>query len=347
MKNNARASALLLLPLPERVPVLRTVRAAAPSAVAGVEGATDTRAALQGRLRALAGNPAEAPDPAARVQDDLFGVTRTHGDAAEALLLSFLLAHLDVYEDARRSGTSTPAEVWDALDDGVRVLFGGTVPRAAAHGARTVVEASPPPLEPGAAVQRWHRGHRLFFALTQAMIAALAEFREASRGSDAPRAAEALDAATRFGRASAAALRFTADFPPRRYDDTVRPSMMPPHVPEGFSGIQGIDHRALVRLFRALRPLFAALDPMTPHLRAFRSAMTGMFDAHLGVCSRFGGPLRPSLLMAAHTGHDADAPDTPAVRALKRLIHHREALLDPSGEGDDTETAAADVLRGP
>lgn len=58
-------------------------------------------------------------------------------------------------------------------------------------------------------------------------------------------------------------LRFTADFAPEAYTGTVRPSMMPPAMPPGFSGVQGPDHRMLVRLYRRMRPkgtIYVVLD---------------------------------------------------------------------------------------
>lgn len=259
-------------------------------------------------------------DPDSRAQDDFFGVRRTLSQEPAAVGLPFLIAHLDVLDDAERSGSDLPEAEWQALFAGAGALFGDS-----GDGRGPAPEAGPTNGDGPTALRRWRCGHRLFFVVTQGIFAALSGMARAVSEDDRPTATSALSAAATLSRSAATALRFTADFPAQAYADTVRPSMMPPSVPPGFSGVQGPDHQVLVELYRRMRPVFAALDPEAWPIRAFQDATAEMFAAHMGVCDRFGGSEHPSILMEANGHHDARVT---ATHVLDRLVRSRLALLD-------------------
>jgi hypothetical protein len=236
-----------------------------------------------------------------------------------AVGLAFLIAHLDVLDDAEESGSCLPEAEWNALFAGAAALFGDggeDLPPPA---------AGPPYGDRAAALRRWRRGHRLFFVVTQGIVPALSGLARAISEDDRPTARSALSAAAALSRGAAAALRFTADFAPEAYADTVRPSMVPPDVPPGFSGVQSPDHQMLVRLHRRMRPVFASLDPEAWPIRAFQDASAEMFAAHMGVCDRFGESEHPSILMETNGHHDARVT---ATHVLDGLVRSRLALLD-------------------
>jgi hypothetical protein len=263
---------------------------------------------------------ARTQDPLARVQDDFFGVRRCATGDPAVFLLGFLSAHLDVLADAEMSGSGISRTDWAALWRGVGLLFS----ESPAGQPATSMPPSPRIGGGEAALIRWRIGHRLFFAVTQGLVSALARLARAAAEDDPAGVVLALRAATALTAGCAAALRFTADFHSARYEETVRPAMSPPHVQPGFSGEQGCDHQALVGLYRALATVFADLDPRRYPVSAFREATSDMFDAHLKVCSRFGGRRHPSLLMEAR-GHAA-ARST-AAHVLEGLSRNRRALL--------------------
>lgn len=324
-----QADTRLFMTMPELVPELDPVRLA--SAVLAAEGLgpevlTGNRTQRAAARRELAERLSEISppgpgiqDPDARAQDDFFGVRRTLSQEPAAVGLAFLIAHLDVLDDAEQSGSCLPEAEWSALFAGAVVLFGegdislGPTPAPGrTSGDRT------------AALRRWRCGHRLFFVVTQGIVSALSGMARAVSEGDQRTACSALLAAATLSRSAAAALRFTADFPAQAYADSVRPSTMPPGVPPGFSGVQGPDHQVLVELYRRMRPVFAALDPETWPIQAFQDASAEMFAAHIGVCDRFGGREHPSILMEANGHHDVRVT---ATHVLDGLVRSRLALL--------------------
>ena len=325
-----QTTAPLLMVTPELVPGLGPVRRA--GAVLAAEGLGPkvltrnraqravVRVELAKRLAKLCPPGPGIRDPDSRAQDDFFGVRRTLSQEPAAVGLPFLIAHLNVLDDAEQSGSDLPEAEWRALFAGAGVLFGdgddslGPVP-----------EVGPTSGDRATALRRWRCGHRLFFVVTQGIVSALSGLARAVSEDDRPTACSALSAAAALSRGAAAALRFTADFPAEAYADTVRPSMMPPGVPPGFSGVQGPDHRVLVELYRRMGPVFASLDPETWPIRAFQDASAEMFAAHMGVCDRFGGSAHPSILMEANGHQDARVT---ATHVLDGLVRSRLALLD-------------------
>lgn len=63
-------------------------------------------------------------DPDADAQDVFFGVRRTLSQEPSAVGLAFLIAHLDVFDDAEESGSRLPEAERNALFAGAVALFG-------------------------------------------------------------------------------------------------------------------------------------------------------------------------------------------------------------------------------
>ncbi len=190
--------------------------------------------------------------------------------------------------------------------------------------------------------ERWLIGHQLFFALIQGAIAGLNCFSSAWSERAGPAANEGLELAAAFMRSSAAAMKFASDFDVADYDRIVRPDMAPPRVRQGFSGLQTRDHAYLVRLFGALKPVFA-VDEQLPAQREFVEAVVSAYAAHEFICSRFRGDVLPSLRMAAASRGKTERPGADVVREMMRA---RLSLVDPgrtssaAGTAGDAEAGA-------
>ncbi len=206
--------------------------------------------------------------------------------------------------------------------------------------AMLALEVEPMPL--GASncdpMTRWILGHQIFAALTQGLIMALQGFETAIAIGDTASAQTALGLAADLLAASAMAFRFACDFPPEAYRDVVRPSMMPPHIREGFSGLLSDDHRTLVQVLSRLRPLMAAAEIRFPdaHARLTR-ALQRVYDDHVLICARFGGAEAPSL-------RGQTCSHLSGVVQLEQYRHARLRLLRPLAQGanaDATEDASA------
>ncbi|SFC93181.1 hypothetical protein [Streptomyces aidingensis] len=274
-------------------------------------------------LRDGARSPLAPPDPAGPLPDPrdadydaYFGVARTRRAPAAALARALL---------------TTTAEV---------SAWAGPADRRALGGALTVCRLlpSPPPARPASppssagtagmagtageqALARWKAGHRLFLALTQAVVVALRDA-TAPGAPHHPGRPAGHDAAVLL-RACAAAMRATASFTPHAYETAVRPSMTPPRRErEGFSGLWSADHRTLVAELRRWGSAHsAACAAGCEAVRDLADALAEVHAAHHGVCARFVGA-GPSLL----GGGDS------ALHTLDRLAAARGGLLTPLGK---------------
>jgi hypothetical protein len=256
---------------------------------------------------------------AAHEQDRFFGVRRVVGEAAPLFGAAVMVAYLDAVDDIELRGTDLPVDHLMDLMRGAWVLCG-----LEAHSINALPDWRTRQLDADAAERRWKVGHRLFFVLNQGILARLGALAEAVAAGDAAGRTEALRSCSLLLRAAGAALHFTADFAPEHYLDRVRPSMMPPHVPPGFSGLDGRDHQVLIEVFRELRPVFSSLADAEAAI--FRDAARCMLESHSCVCDRFGGAEHPSLRMLAD---DADTRQA-ASGVLRRLNQSRERLLRAS-----------------
>lgn len=310
----------LILLQPDQLPASEAdLRAAAPGPghrqlarqLAGAGARGDTLERLRTLPSFLNGTGAPAPhreyqdteipydyDEPLREYDAFFGVGRTARPVDGMFGQSLFVAYRSLIEEGLGSGTRLSWAQWSALCatfHAVISLVTGTEPGPAA-----LPVAEPPLLrwhmDPH---RRWRVGHHAFFALTQSLIVALNCFRSARRSGDGGLAREMLRLAARLLDASAAAFVFTGEFSCAQYQTQVRPSMAPPAVADGFSGLLSPDHRYLVRLLGALRPQLRDLPPeLAPDHRSFTAALERAYEAHKYVCARFGGDRSASLRMS-------------------------------------------------
>lgn len=336
---------VVVLPLPD-VPPSDWRRAAAAHDLAA-QGFTpallrDASAEMVTRLIEVNHEGASAPqdrlDAVAHDQDRYFGVGRTEHQPARILASGLLLALVDTLTHTARVGTELRGQVWDDLFASADVLFGlppspDRVPVPTGMAASDVMAAESVPVDGSAdeATLSWRVGHRVFFALIQSITLFLHEFAQSLDRGDEAGARSALAAATAITRGATASLQISTDFPADRYRETVRPSMTPPHALPGFSGVQGPDHHVLVALLKDLRPVFADLPPfLTAEAKQYRAATGQLYAAHEGICEKFVGRDRPSLLMMA-THPDTD-PKASAVEVIRRLAEQRTRLITPAAD---------------
>jgi hypothetical protein len=137
----------------------------------------------------------------------------------------------------------------------------------------------------------------VFLVLIQGLIVAMNCFVSAHAEDSLEDSFSALELATLLMDGSSAALHYAGDFPTTEYDETVRPTMMPPNVLPGMSGILARDHRHLIKLLQSQRTLFQIIEPnLRQRYQEFVTAFGRTYDAHKLVCSHFRGDERPSLL---------------------------------------------------
>jgi hypothetical protein len=151
------------------------------------------------------------------------------------------------------------------------------------------------PLPPDRALRRWMRGHHAFFVLIQGLLLAHERLVRAMRAGQSPRIQAMLDWTIELWWAAAGAFRLAGDFDAQAYATVVRPSMSPPHVSEGFSGLHSADHTELIGMLKATRG--AIEDRCVTHPAEHRSylwALSSVYDSHVYVCEEFVGD-GPSL----------------------------------------------------
>ena len=171
-------------------------------------------------------------------------------------------------------------------------------------------------------VLRWLQGHQVFAALTQGLVWVLSGLGLAHARGDEAAMGDGLVAVARLYRASAAAFRFSADFDPQHYTQTIRPSMNEPMVPAGFSGTLSVDHAHLVRLLSQLRPVLQQAQQRWPERHAAMAlALNQVYQDHKWVCERFDGATNPSLRTSSQHG------DSSAVDMLSRFQARRVGML--------------------
>lgn len=164
----------------------------------------------------------------------------------------------------------------------------------------------------------------MFFALIQGLIVSVGCLEECLRDDpdDVDSACRLLEDATALMIGSGASLRYAGDFTRTHYADSVRPAMMPPHINAKFSGLQLRDHRILLKLLHRVKPLVASPAPaVDKSYRLLLDAMSTAYDAHISVCSRFGGDRESSLRTPGST--------VPAVEVLQRFRDRRLGAATP------------------
>jgi hypothetical protein len=292
----------------EALAALATLRAQEPIDAVSAEYARLAPDDLAGRPRA---------DTAGH--DQFFRIRRVAGPKSAVFLHSILAAaslfHAAMSAEPARHGCYAP------VGAGFAALLGylAGVATAPIDLAAAPVPVGTSSCEP---VVRWVVGHQIFATLTQGLLMALREFEAAMQASDAVAVDKALVLSGDLLLASAASFRFACDFAPGAYRDVIRPSMMPPHVGEGFSGLLSDDHRCLVQVMSRLHPMMAEAAAQFP---AGHARLTGAFQCvyadHKVICARFGGAEAPSL-RAPTCSHLSGVEQLDNYeRARSRLLH--------------------------
>jgi hypothetical protein len=240
--------------------------------------------------------------------DDYIGLARVSGENAHIWFYSILETYQDMLDEALSTRVSISSEEWGRLRAAFDTLLvdfaqkhapmqGNGLTSPAATSTISYLHTA----RPFDVMYRWKLGHRVFIALLQSLVFMLYDFETAHKQPeiDVPQAQRALSMATTLMWGSAASLRFTGDFEADDYNNVVYPSMTPPYVPPGFSGMQTLDHLYTVRVLSQLRPLFMTIDPaLAEQHQQFISAFTHTYDSHKFVCARFQGDQRPSIRMS-------------------------------------------------
>ena len=255
--------------------------------------------------RAERGAPSEVADPDSH--DQYCRILRVvDSESLHVFVGAVLRAYEELLEDAIKGGSSLMPEQGGALRASFECLLdlcGGSKAAAIAWAGKQYFELPRTGLLELNPLHRWIRGHHVFLVLIQGLIVALNCFESAHREGAKEDCFSALELATLLMNGSSAALHYAGDFPSDVYDETVRPTMMPPNVLPGMSGVLARDHCHLVKLLHSHRSLFKTLEPeLKQPYHDFVAAFACAYDAHKVVCAHFRGGERPSLLNG-NTGH--------------------------------------------
>jgi hypothetical protein len=310
------------LPVPGHLTVLVGRQRIAAAAQALAMPATDKPL---GRLIARSETPkvpfdAVACNPRAsdgHVHDAYFAVERGDPDDPTVQLDGILAAVVILWSEAQEQSSvrSDLEELANGLALAFRIATGHEAVRIALPAA---TEATSDRF--AAAARRWLRGHQIFLILIQAMIQITATMADPARSA---RRDDALAMLTTLFEASAAAMRHTANFDPLIYDRMIRPSMAPPHIVNGFSGLFSSDHRMLLQLLRSEGETLRQGAFACPHLQAKMIAALGkLYDDHGAVCAQFVGAEEKSLLVRKDV-------NSTALEQIEKFKKSRVRLISP------------------
>lgn len=148
--------------------------------------------------------------------------------------------------------------------------------------------------DPGTfALRRWKLGHQAFNFILEGMVDSIERSRKFLLSSDHPALSHELTELAFLYRAATSAFNYAAAFDPELYTAAVRPSMMPPFLPEGFSGTLNCKHKEMKHVLQLLqKELSVALAPQWPEelkqaWEAVLHAKSENLKNHGLVCSRF------------------------------------------------------------
>lgn len=193
--------------------------------------------------------------------DRQFGVVRVGGDRGAVFLSGILIAYLDVLENAARMGSAVPEEDWRTLMWAPTALFDHVLCRAPA--GMTIVTPAARGTE-YLPQERLHAGHRLFFALLQAVRFAVGGLLRVAADGDKVLVVENAVLATSTLRAATIALRFAGDM-------VSGPTAVPPGL-----RLETRDHRYLWRTLSEVRSALprARYEQFTEALRQLNDVHT-------------------------------------------------------------------------
>ncbi|MEU8795829.1 hypothetical protein [Streptomyces sp. NPDC048643] len=271
------------------------------------------------------------PEDLYEEHDLFFGAIRVGGNSVETFTYTMLESLRSQLGDALSAGITLSsgerAELreafWTTFHMLWRIGVAGTPFENAARAHTQGTGTSAGEVKGGPLI-RWRLGHQVFFALIQALIVSVGCLEECLRDDpdDVDSACRLLEDATTLMIGSGASLRYAGDFTRTHYADSVRPAMMPPHINAKFSGLQLRDHRILLKLLHRVKPLVVSPAPaVDKSYRLLLDAMSTAYDAHISVCSRFGGDRESSLRTPGSA--------VPAVEVLQRFRDRRLGSATP------------------
>ncbi|WP_162890432.1 hypothetical protein [Streptomyces olivoreticuli] len=157
------------------------------------------------------------------------------------------------------------------------------------------------------ALRRWKLGHQLFHLLLTVMNTTLDETVAAARDSQWPSLVSGMERLEALYEAATAAMTYASDFPSSVYRNEIRPTMEPPFVAPGFSGVFNREHQVMADRLHTLGRALENLSPETGAIDAIRRAEASLRAAqrrnrrnHVRICERCvpeGGSLRRQHLV--------------------------------------------------
>lgn len=160
-------------------------------------------------------------------------------------------------------------------------------------------DAAPSPDLPASAVDaahRWKTGHHLFHLILATMNTRLDQAVEALERiePDIVTASVAVNDVTALFHAATASMHFASDFPKPMYETVIRPSMSPPWMPEGFSGIFNREHEVLSTSLRRLKAVARSTPSDSAGAPRLRESLSQLWRAqshnrreHRLICEKF------------------------------------------------------------
>lgn len=233
------------------------------------------------------------------LHDSYFSIVRARPDDMDSHVQGILLVAHVLRQEMRAGSDQLKLGDFREIARGIELAF--TLATGLRPAPIALLRAVPPANASEQVIaRRWLRGHQLFLVITQAMIASVNQIETlASGGQDAQSQSEAIEQLVVLLRAAAGAMRLTGDFSPDVYDTVIRPSMAPPAMPDGFSGIFSSDHRYLVTRLREVGPMIGGMkDRLADAHAALVKSFSDLYDDHLHVCGKFVSADKNSLLMA-------------------------------------------------
>jgi hypothetical protein len=149
---------------------------------------------------------------------------------------------------------------------------------------------------PGAsqAVLRWKLGHQLFHLHLAAMNTLLVDASEELESARWSELTESLEQLRVLYDAATATMRYASDFSQGTYERLIRPSMAPPFLSPGFSGLLNLEHEQMLDRFRGLRRHLKQMQRAGGVPAAVGEAGTRLWSAqsrnrknHVLVCEKF------------------------------------------------------------
>ncbi len=143
----------------------------------------------------------------------------------------------------------------------------------------------------------WKRYHWLFFIFIQGNILCMLHLKKEMRKENMVQVGTILKSMSKLMLASGASMLFAGQSRPQEYENTIRPSMMPPHVnAPDFSGLMSYDHAFLMNLWNKEKAIFQLIPSfLKPVYEEFLESHKFLALAHKFVCSKYGGDNAGSL----------------------------------------------------